>query len=103
MSKLTSKPTLDVRAALEELLKRNEQTQGKEVGDMFLGPDIFVAVLRRRRVVEGEWETTDRTVDLMDLMEQHDSEISSAAPRPSSDDSRSQSSRSTQAYPTSRL
>ena len=75
MSKLSSKPTLSVREALDELLRRNEQTQGKEVGDMFLGPDIFVAVLRRRRVVEGEWATTDRTVDLLDLMAQFDSEV----------------------------
>lgn len=82
MSKLTSKPTLDVREALDELLRRNEQTHGKEVGDMFLGPDIFVAVLRRRRVVEGEWESTDRTIDLMDLMEQHDSEINHSAANP---------------------
>lgn len=75
MSKLSSKPTLSVREALDELLRRNEQTQGKEVGEMFLGPDIFVAVLRQRRVVEGEWATTDRTVDLLDLMEQFDSEV----------------------------
>ena len=75
MSKLSSKPTLSVRDALDDLLRRNEQTAGKEVGDMFLGPDIFVAVLRQRRVVEGEWETTERTVDLMDLMDQFDSEI----------------------------
>ncbi|MEZ4518874.1 MAG: hypothetical protein R3C44_19330 [Chloroflexota bacterium] len=83
MSKLSSKPTMSVREALDELLRRNEQTQGKEVGDMFLGPDIFVAVLRRRRVVEGEWETTDRTVDLLDLMDQFDSEISDLPPNKS--------------------
>lgn len=79
MSKLSSKPTLSVREALDELLRRNEQTQGKEVAEMFLGPDIFVAVLRTRRVVEGEWEATERTVDLMDLMEQFDSEVSAQA------------------------
>ena len=76
MSKLSSKPTLSVREALDELLRQSEQANGKEVGDMFLGPDIFVAILRRRRIVEGEWETTDRTVDLMDLMDQFDSEVS---------------------------
>ncbi len=95
MSKLSSKPTLSVREALEELLRRNEQTEGKEVGDMFLGPDIFVAVLRQRRVVEGEWETTDRTVDLMDLMEQFDSEVTgrSADSRRHRQDSQSHPSR----------
>jgi hypothetical protein len=76
MSKLSSKPTLSVREALDELLRQSEQAGGKEVGDMFLGPDIFVAILRRRRVVEGEWENTDRTVDLMDLMAEFDSEVS---------------------------
>lgn len=79
MSKLSSKPTLSVREALDDLLRRHEQTQGKEVGDMFLGPDIFVAVLRGRRIVEGEWEATERTVDLMDLMDQFDSEVNSRA------------------------
>lgn len=74
MSKLSSKPTLSVREALDELLRRTEHTQGKEVGDMFLGTDLFVAVLRRRRVVEGEWASTDRTIDLLDLMAEYDSE-----------------------------
>lgn len=70
MTKLPSKPTLRVREALEELLQRNEQTQGKQIGDMFLGPDIFVALLRRPHdVLEGEWEPTERTVDLLDLMD----------------------------------
>lgn len=70
MTKLPSKPTLRVREALEELLQRHEQTQGREIGEMFLGPDIFVALLRRpQNVLEGEWETTERTVDLLDLME----------------------------------
>lgn len=71
MSKLPSKPTMQVREALDELLQRSDETSGKEVGEMYLGPDIFVALLRRRRVVEGEWETTERTVDLFDLMDQH--------------------------------
>lgn len=86
MSKLSSKPAQSVREALDELLRRNEQTHGKEVGDMFLGPDIFVAVLRQRRVVEGEWESTERTVDLMDLMELFDNESSvGATQRPPAD------------------
>lgn len=38
--KLPSRPTLDIREALNELLQRNDRTQDKVVGDMFLGSDI---------------------------------------------------------------
>lgn len=71
MTRLSSKPTMKVREALDELLQQNDGTSGKEVADMYLGPDIFVAMLRQRRVLEGEWEQTERTVDLFDLMDQH--------------------------------
>jgi hypothetical protein len=66
-----SKPTLRIREALNELLQRNDHTTGREVGEMFLGPDLFVARLRRPRVIEGQWEDTERTVDLFDLMDDH--------------------------------
>ncbi len=69
--KMPSKPTLDIREALNELLRRNERTQGKEVGDMYLGSEIFIAQLRRPKVVEGEWESIDKTVDLFDLIDAH--------------------------------
>jgi len=49
-----SKPTLRIREALNELLQRNERTHGREVGEMYLGPDLFVARLRQPRVVEGQ-------------------------------------------------
>ncbi len=62
---------MKVREALDEFLQQGDGTSGKEVGEMYLGPDIFVAMLRRRRVLEGEWESTERTVDLFDLMDQH--------------------------------
>lgn len=62
---------MKVREALDEFLQQNDGTSGKEVGEMYLGPDIFVAMLRRRRVLEGEWESMERTVDLFDLMDQH--------------------------------
>jgi hypothetical protein len=70
MQELPSKPTLRIKAALDELLQRNERTRGKETGEMYLGEDIFVVRLRQTRVVEGECEPLDRTVDLFDLMEQ---------------------------------
>jgi len=69
--KLPSRPTLDIREALNELLQRNDRTQGKVVGDMFLGSDIFIARLRRPKVLEGDWEDLDRTVDLFDLIDAH--------------------------------
>lgn len=69
--KMPSKPTLDIREALNELLRRNERTQGKEVGDMYLGSEVFIAQLRRPKVVEGDWEDVDKTVDLFDLIDAH--------------------------------
>ena len=68
---LPSKPTLRLREALNELLQRNERTHGREVGEMFIGPDLFIARLRQPRVVEGQWEDTERTVDLFDLIDDH--------------------------------
>lgn len=69
--KLPSRPTLDIREALNDLLQRNYRTHGKEVGDMYLGSDIFIARLRRPRILEGSWEDLDRTVDLFDLIDAH--------------------------------
>jgi len=68
---LPSKPTLRIREALNELLQRNDHTHGREVGDMYLGPELFIARLRHPCVIEGQWEDTERTVDLFDLMDDH--------------------------------
>lgn len=78
--KLPSRPTLDIREALNELLQRNDRTQDKVVGDMFLGSDIFIARLRRPKVLEGNWEDIDRTVDLFDLIDAHQKGDASQAP-----------------------
>ncbi len=75
--KLPSRPTLDIREALNKLLRRNDRTQGREVGDMYLGSDIFIARLRRPQVVEGDWENTNRTIDLFDLIAAHQREDAS--------------------------
>jgi len=64
-------PTMRIRAALRDLLRRNRRTHDREVGEMYLGPDIFVVRLRCPRVIEGQWTDTDRTVDLFDLMNDH--------------------------------
>lgn len=69
--KLPSRPTLDIRDALNELLRRNDRTQDKEVGEMYLGSAIFIARLKRPQVLEGSWENLDRTVDLFDLIDAH--------------------------------
>ena len=79
--KLPSRPTLDIREALNDLLRRNDRTQDKEVGDMYLGSDIFVAKLRRPKVLEGSWADIDRTIDLFDLIEAHQQGDSSMPPR----------------------
>jgi hypothetical protein len=75
MQELPSKPTLQIKAALDELLRRNERTRDRETGEMYLGADLFIVRLRHRRVVEGEWERLDRTIDLFDLMEQKEEEL----------------------------
>jgi hypothetical protein len=72
--KLPSRPTLSIRDALNELLRRNSHTRDREVGDMYLGADIFVARLRRTFVLEGSWEDVDRTVDVFDLIDAHQRE-----------------------------
>lgn len=69
--KLPSRPTLDIREALNELLRRNNRTQDKEVGDMYLGSEIFIAQLRKTQILEGSWEDIDRTIDLFDLIDAH--------------------------------
>lgn len=68
MTSSDDKPTLRIRDALNDLLQRNAHTQGKEVGEMYLGDDIFVVRLRRPRVVEGQWQDLDKTEDLFDLI-----------------------------------
>lgn len=67
--KMPSRPTWDIREALNDLLRRNKRTQGKEVGEMYLGSEIFIAQLRRPQVVEGKWEDIDKTIDLFDLID----------------------------------
>ena len=78
--KLPSRPTVDIREALNELLRRNERTRGTEVGDMYLGSDIFIARLRRPHIVEGDWKNLDRTVDLFDLIAAHQREEGPPSP-----------------------
>lgn len=78
--KLPSKPAMRVREALNELLRQNEQTSGKEVGEMYLGPEIFIARLRRPHILEGHWSEVERTVDLFDLIEQYQQEGKGSSP-----------------------
>jgi hypothetical protein len=68
------RPTTEVRKAVNKLLRRNGRTAGAEVGEMYLGKDILVVRLKRPTVIEGEWRDVDRTVDLFDLMDLHESE-----------------------------
>lgn len=62
-----AKPTEVIKRALNELCGYNERTRGGVAGDMFLGKDIFIARIRRPRMIEGEWE--DISMDATDLMD----------------------------------
>ena len=68
------KPTERIKRDLNELLQYNDHTRDAEVAEMYLGEDIFVARLRRPRVIEGQWEDVDRTVDIRDLIDAHQDE-----------------------------
>ena len=68
------RPTVEVRDAVNRLLRRNRRTEEAEVGEMYLGKDILVVRLKRPVVIEGEWRDVDRTVDLFDLMSMHERE-----------------------------
>ncbi len=60
-----------VARAINDLLGRNDYTEGAEVAEVYLGRDVLVARLRRPVVIEGQCEDVERTVDLFDLMEMH--------------------------------
>lgn len=64
-------PAIEIKRGLSRLLACNGHTRDAEVGEMYLGDDIFVARLRRPKVIEGRWTDTDRTADLFDLMDDH--------------------------------
>lgn len=66
---MPSRPARQVREALNNLLQQHERTRGKEVGEMFLGADVFVARLHRPQVLEGSWSEVEREISLLDLMD----------------------------------
>ena len=68
---IPSRTTIELRRVLNELLRRVEATRGKQVGEIYLGSDVIVARLRRPKIIEGQWEDLDRTVDLLDLIDEH--------------------------------
>lgn len=71
---MSDKPTKRIQEALDELCDYNDRTKGKTTGAMYLGKEIFVAVLKKVRIIEGEWSDTDSTVDMMDLIRMHQDE-----------------------------
>ena len=73
------KPTVRIKAALDELLQYNDRTRGRVSGSMYLGKDIFIVTLREPRTINGEWEDVDRTVDIFDLMEAYQAERGGSA------------------------
>lgn len=62
-------PTLVIKAGLDELLRRNERTRGRETGEMYLGADLFVARLARPKIINGQCWPVDKTMSIIDLMD----------------------------------
>lgn len=71
---MTQKPTKKIKDGLDELIEYNERVGGGEVGSMYLGEHIFVAEIKHPRVINGEWEDMDKTVDMTDLIDMHQRE-----------------------------
>lgn len=65
-----SNPTERIKEALNELCEYNDRTKGKISGEMYLGKDIFVVRLREQKIIDGEWEEIDNTIDIMELIRQ---------------------------------
>lgn len=63
-----------VRDAINGLLRRNSRTEGVEVEEMYMSDKIFVARLKKPKVIEGRFTNVDKTVDMADLFEMHDAE-----------------------------
>jgi hypothetical protein len=66
-----AKPTASIRDAVNALLQRNTLTRGREARDMYLGRDILAIRLVETKVIEGQWESIDKTVDIFDLMDDY--------------------------------
>lgn len=64
---MSDNPAKRIKDALKELCGYNERTRGGVAGDMFLGKDVFIARIRRPRIIEGQWE--DISVDATDLID----------------------------------
>lgn len=71
---MKKQPTERVRDAINDLLGRNSRTAGVEVEEMYMSDEIFVARLKRPKVIEGRFTNVDKTVDMADLFEMHDAE-----------------------------
>ncbi len=63
-------PTLVVKEAVNELLRRNEYTRGAAVGELYLGRRVLVAHLVHTVVIEGHCIDVTRTVDIDDLIDE---------------------------------
>ena len=81
MTKYPTKPTQRIKSALNELLQYNDHTRGREPAEMYLGKDIFVVRLREPRVISGQWEDVDRTIDIFDLMDAYQDEQRNQLPQ----------------------
>lgn len=62
-------PTLAIRAAVNELLTRNDYTQGAAVGEIYLGRYGLAVRFVHPVVIEGQCSDVSRTVDMADLID----------------------------------
>ncbi len=62
-------PTATIRDAMNELLRRNDYTQGAEVAELYLGRRGLFARFKHPVVIDGTCETVHKTADLLDLMD----------------------------------
>lgn len=64
-------PAERIEDALNELCQYNDRTDGGQVGNMYLGKDIFVAEIRHPKTIEGEWTDGDERYDLVKSIDEY--------------------------------
>lgn len=62
-------PTERIKDALNELCQYNDRTRGGQVGNMYLGKDIFVVEIRHSQIIDGEW--LDISYDLVQSIDEY--------------------------------
>ena len=70
-----TKPTQRIEQDINLLCEFNNRTAGMIVDQMYLGSRIFIASLKPKpKIINGIAVNVDKTIDIFDLMEQHQNE-----------------------------